>query len=261
MEETESGMGRGKGKDHRHLVEVKTSATRVVEEMKPRNGKGKGERSSSSGGGDGGSSRCGGGMGVGGDTVGNTQGMHDAGFRGNSIQGMGIFFRMPRCLGKHLLFLFENSVIVREKLLRVGFISFAELELQKTSRRDGDGDEDAYMVICGYMKGECPAWEGQDFSRGVSQEHRDLTEKLRREFHSASRHSAARQLPFSGSDVDSSDSGEALPYPLFTFACSSRRHAHIPTLFHALALLHTHVRPLVIPLAPSSSLSYIPPPL
>jgi hypothetical protein len=213
-----------------------------------------------------------GGQAGGGDIV------QDADLRGTTKQGMGIFFRMARCLGRHLLYLFENSGIVRDKLLRVGFVSFAELEL--TSRMDGDGDEDAYMVICGYRLGECPAWigegisferhvwvgeypawEGQDFSRGVSQEHRDLTEKLRREFHSASRHSAARQLPFSGSDVDSSDSGEALAYPLFTFACSSRRHAHIPTLFHALALLHTHVRPLVIPLAPSSSLSYIPPPL
>ena len=145
---------------------------------------------------------------------------------------------MPR---RHLSYLFENSDIVRDKLLRVGFRSFADLEF--TSRMDGDGDEDTYMVVSGYRIGEClawvgegmwfdrhvwageyPPWErhavsrfriaggrvGEDISCGVSQEHREITEfRVWREFNSA-----ARQLPLTGSDIDSSDGGEALPYPL-----------------------------------------------
>jgi hypothetical protein len=173
--------------------------------------------------------------------------------------------------------------------------------------------------------GEYPEWErhavlrfrssggrvDEDISRGVPEEHRDLTEKLWREFHSA-----ARQLPFSGSDTESSDSGEALPSPLSPllalpagtpfsrfmprtrssintldsclspsnpiarlpvmvaavrplpsltrcpdvhFHTHTRSHSH-DLIFHALALLHAHVCPLMIPLARSSSLSTILPP-
>ena len=109
---------------------------------------------------------------------------------------------IQRCLP-----IFENSDIVRDKLLRVGFRSFADLEF--TSRMDGDGDEDTYMVVSGYRigeylawvgegmsfdghvcVGEYPVWEchavsrfrisggrvGEDISCGVSQEHRDITE-------------------------------------------------------------------------------------
>ena len=72
--------------------------------------------------------------------------------------------------GRHLFnqrHLFENSDIVRDKLLRVGFRSFADVEL--TSRMDGDGDDDTYMVVSGYKIGECLAWvgEGMTFDRHV----------------------------------------------------------------------------------------------
>jgi hypothetical protein len=111
-------------------------------------------------------------------------------------------------------------------------------------------------------------------------------------------HSAARQLSFSGSDTDSSDSGEALPYPLSpllalpagapfsrfiprmrssintldSYLSPSNPIARLPVVaavrplpslthcpnvhFHT----HTHLRPLMIPLARSSYLSTIPPP-
>ena len=229
-------------------------------------------RSHGAGGGGDGAARGGGGVGRGADTVGNTQGMHNAGLRGNTKQGMGIFFRMPRCLGRHFLYLFANSAIVREKLLRVGFMSFAELEV--TSRMDGDGDEDAHMVICGYRIGECPAWVGEgisfgrhmwageypewerhavlrfrssggrvgeNISRGVLQEHHDLTEKLWREFHSA-----ARQLPFSGSDADSSDSGEAPPYhlsPLLAFPAGTPFSRFIPRTRSSINTLDSYLSP------------------
>jgi hypothetical protein len=121
------------------------------------------------------------------------------------------------CNERHL---FEHIDIVRDKLLCVGFRSFADLEL--TSRMDGDGDEDTYMVVSGYRIGECLAWVGEgmtfdrhvwvgeypvcerhavsrfrisggrvgeDISCSVSQEHRDITEfRVWCEFNSAARH-------------------------------------------------------------------------
>ncbi len=102
---------------------------------------------------------------------------------------MGIFWRMPRLLAKYLFFMIKHNTIVHDELLHLGFRSFAELGRTTGSEMNWDEEEEdvtGFSTICGYNTNECPArivFCTSFSQRGVSQEHRDLTEQLSREFH------------------------------------------------------------------------------
>ncbi len=89
--------------------------------------------------------------------------------------GIGIFLTMPRLLARFLFFLIENNTSVHDELLRLGYRSFAEL-----NEAEGVEDASGLTTICGYNRCDIRYTSWGD----VSQEHRDLTEQLSREFHS-----------------------------------------------------------------------------
>jgi hypothetical protein len=98
------------------------------------------------------------------------------------FSSFGIFFRMPSWLARLVLFIFKHNTTVQYRLMDRGYRSFAFLHGGATPQdRDPsmDGKEQVrYSIICGYNIGESPEGVGN-----ITQEHRDIVERLSREYH------------------------------------------------------------------------------
>ena len=98
------------------------------------------------------------------------------------FSSFGIFFRMPSWLARLVLFIFKHNTAVQYRLMDRGYRSFAFLHGGATPQdldSSMDGKEQVrYSIICGYNIGESPEGVGN-----ITQEHRDIVERLSREYH------------------------------------------------------------------------------
>ena len=125
-------------------------------------------------------------------------------------ESFGVFFRMLSFVADFVLFVIEHDAGVQGQLLRLGFRSFAPLNLDVgvgetmplgTALLQGkaDGEEmgtgeqasqGACRYICGYNVGECPAWVPEGgislSGGGVTPKHLELVAKMSAEFHQRS---------------------------------------------------------------------------
>jgi hypothetical protein len=122
---------------------------------------------------------------------------------GLPAKSFGIFFRLPSWLVRLVLFIFKHNTAIQYRLMDHGYRSFVQLNchvcpdggvtsqdpvlLHAGGKEVATGEEQVhYSIICGYNIGECPAWlrDGIAFvGHSITQEHRDIVEKLSREYH------------------------------------------------------------------------------
>ena len=125
-------------------------------------------------------------------------------------ESFGVFFRMLSFVADFVLFVIEHDAGVQGQLLRLGYRSFAPLNLDVgvgetmplgTALLQGkaDGEEmetgeqapqGACRYICGYNVGECPAWVPEGgislSGGGVTPKHLELVARMSAEFHQRS---------------------------------------------------------------------------
>jgi hypothetical protein len=119
-------------------------------------------------------------------------------------KSVAVFFRMRSWVAKFVLYIIQRDEYVRDQVVRLGYRILAPL------------DQGPFSVICGYNIRKCPEGVGQD---GVSlvdgfapHRHRDLVDKLSREYHE--RVYACESAEDSGSESCSEPETPVLVSPL-----------------------------------------------